>query len=296
MTTSYARLTEAQLRELLAQKESPTLEYKREWYKIAKSYDQDTRERQSGELIKDILSLANGNADFAGETAYLIVGADEAGSDGNLRLYDIRDTLPLQKELQQKFKESCNPPLGHLYLDSHQIDGHQLYVIVIPPSPHLYEINREIKAEHRTFPEYTVFVRHGERVDIASTRERITLMQIKQGRFRDSRNAPSWLVGALTGALTGGSLGYGVGDKLNPDVTNLSQQQQKILGGIVGAGLNAFLGGMIGVITTFAKRNVIDWPRKPIWDKTLSWAPYIIGPVVVKLWNDLGKSRKAKSS
>ena len=56
---------------LLAREEGSTLEFKRKPYAI---YVEDAREkeRQRGEMIKDLLALANGNAITAGDTVYLI--------------------------------------------------------------------------------------------------------------------------------------------------------------------------------------------------------------------------------
>lgn len=66
-----------QLRALLSKPEAATLDFKREFYKL-NDPDQLTKEKQRGEFTKDILALANGNAANAGETAYLIIGADDA--------------------------------------------------------------------------------------------------------------------------------------------------------------------------------------------------------------------------
>lgn len=40
-------------------------------------HDGNIKKRQRHELIKDILALVNGNANVAGETVYLIIGADD---------------------------------------------------------------------------------------------------------------------------------------------------------------------------------------------------------------------------
>lgn len=284
MTNSYARLTETELRDLLLDKESPTLEFKSEWYKIDKSYPQDTREFETGELIKDVLSLANRNADFAGDTAYLIIGvADLPGPDGNPQLRHVANHLPSQKELQQKFKDVCNPPLGHLYLDAYQIDGYQLYVIVIPPSPHLYETSGVLKTVRGTFPKYTVFVRHGEHVDIASTRERITLLEVKRGRFRNSRNAPAWVVGATSGAFIGGLLLSNMGDSVAVNST-LSRQQKKQIGALTGAGAGGLMGWMISQVINYTKEISLDWQRMPWPIRVLAATPFVVGMVV---WRNL---------
>ena len=64
------------LAQLLLKPEGPSLEFKREFYK---NYSEkgEAGKRQRGEFIKDILSLANGDASTAGDTAYLIFGAGD---------------------------------------------------------------------------------------------------------------------------------------------------------------------------------------------------------------------------
>ena len=53
-----------ELSELLEGGEQPTTDYKSKWYDIA-STNSDTKERQRGEMIKDIVALANGNVTSA---------------------------------------------------------------------------------------------------------------------------------------------------------------------------------------------------------------------------------------
>ena len=56
----------------LSQDESPTLEFKQEWYT---DEDKSQAKLKKNEMVRDILSLANGNASTAGQDAYLILGA-----------------------------------------------------------------------------------------------------------------------------------------------------------------------------------------------------------------------------
>lgn len=61
---------------LLTQPESAILEFKRRPYNLD-SDNAETKKRQRDELIKDILSLANGSPTTVGDKAYLIIGADD---------------------------------------------------------------------------------------------------------------------------------------------------------------------------------------------------------------------------
>jgi predicted HTH transcriptional regulator len=130
--------------QLLTQPEGPTLDFKQEWYHLSHS-SHDVRRFQRDELVKDIIALANGSATTAGETAYLIIGADDAiGPNGRRELYDVSDPLPSRRELLDKINSACAPALEDLRCEAMEIAGKRLLVIAIPPSPHLHETTREL--------------------------------------------------------------------------------------------------------------------------------------------------------
>src|SRR3989337_2674768 len=82
-----------QIRQLLQQREPEDLklDLKRELYGIYHP-DSSIRDMQWGELIKDVLSLANGNVGTAGKPGYLVIGvADELNQHGNRDLYEVGD-------------------------------------------------------------------------------------------------------------------------------------------------------------------------------------------------------------
>jgi hypothetical protein len=82
-------LNSEKLKQLLRQNEGATLEFKREWYRLDDA-DGEAKKRQKDELIKDVLSLVNGNASVAGEEAHLVIGADdELNADGIRELHDV---------------------------------------------------------------------------------------------------------------------------------------------------------------------------------------------------------------
>jgi len=64
-------MTDSFLAQLLLQKESATLEFKRQIYDLDSS-SLEGRKRSKNEMVKDILSLANNNVSSAGEMAYLL--------------------------------------------------------------------------------------------------------------------------------------------------------------------------------------------------------------------------------
>lgn len=61
---------------LLEKEESPTLEFKRQWYWNDSTLPNEMGDKW-GELIKDLISLANGYINKAGEYRYLIIGFSE---------------------------------------------------------------------------------------------------------------------------------------------------------------------------------------------------------------------------
>lgn len=156
-------MNEAELRTLINQPENPKLEFKREFYQIHHK-DQQVRKQQWGELIKDILALANGNVGFAGKAGYLVIGVDEQRN-----LYNCTYTPINKQQILQKVNNYCHPPLPDLQVESVSIDGKKLIVIIIPPTPHLHETTQEIQTSNkRVFPAHITFVREGDSIVTAS--------------------------------------------------------------------------------------------------------------------------------
>lgn len=62
-------MKEAELRDQLKQPESQKLEFKREFYQIDHA-DQQVRKQRWGELIKDILTLANGSVGYTSKLLF----------------------------------------------------------------------------------------------------------------------------------------------------------------------------------------------------------------------------------
>lgn len=156
-------MNEAELRTLLNQPENPKLEFKREFYQIHHK-DQQVRRQQWGELIKDLLALANGNVGFAGKAGYLVIGVDE-----QRHLYDCTDISINKQQILQKVNNYCQPHLPDLQIESIFIGGKNIIVIIIPPTPHLHETTQDIQTSNkRVFPAYTVFVREGDSIITAS--------------------------------------------------------------------------------------------------------------------------------
>lgn len=171
------------LRKLIKQREGLKLDFKREMYHF-NHQNKDVRERQRGEFVKDILALTNGNAGTSGETAYLIIGADDKlKADGTRELFDIGEIKLDDKQLIDKLNKFCDPPFADIRCETILLDGKKLFVISVPPSPYLYETTQVLETVGRTFWERTVFVRRNETIGIASGKEREFISAEKKERF-----------------------------------------------------------------------------------------------------------------
>ena len=247
-----------QLRKLLGQDESATLEFKSEPYRIDHK-DDKTKARQRDELIKDILALANGNSIIAGDTAYLIIGADDKKVDGGIRpIHDIGENILTARRILDIVNPACTPKLEDLDSEIVELDNKRLNVITINPNPHLFETTRRLEPSTTkgAFSEYVVFVRHNESIHVASGKERDAIAKLKRVRFNEARNPPP----EPFGAIVGGTIG----------ALTLRAAAEKIIGkkeGARAAGTIAgiLFGGSTGFMMGYTYRNIyenrITWNR-----------------------------------
>ena len=243
---------------LLSKEEGPTLDFKRKPYLIY-AEDKMVKDKQRGELIKDILALANGNSIVAGDTAYLVIGADDKKrEDGTRTLFDIGDHRLTPRNILDIVNPACEPSLEDVFCDEVEIEGKRLLVITINPTPYLHETTRRLETSDSFFSEHTVFVRHNEGTGIASAKERETISQIKRFRFGEKRNPPGVPFGSLLGGTVGGIMGYTAskGSKLNNQIPGEAF-------GIVGS----LLGIVLGSTSASVYRNYYEirsyWHRYP---------------------------------
>jgi hypothetical protein len=258
-------MDEVRLRSLLTQQEGANLEFKQEFYKLRARTDEG-RKREQAELIKDILALANGNANVAGETSYLIVGVgDTRNSDGSREIYGVGGVTLKANELLQMVNGACEPPIEDLECDIIPIDGKNLLVITIPPSPHLHETTADLVTPKRTFTERTVLIRRNESVEVASARDRAAIQTLKTLRLDERKNMPPVLGGMVTGAVVGRLLGEALASQSND---KLQRRVYNALGIIVGG----VLGGLVGN----SWRGFLLM-RKTIQRTPAHWRPVVLG-------------------
>lgn len=254
------------LLQLLVRSETLNLEFKQEFYKLDDD-NQNVARASKHELVRDILALANGNALTAGETAFLIIGAsNNRNSSGKRELFDIDPALIDEKRILDIVNSFCEPSLAVLHSSIVEIDGKRLAVIIIPPSIHLHETTTELitkdeNGKSKVYREYTVFVRHSDKVEIASAKERATILELK--RIRESE-VNLLLFGAGIGSIIGGFSLAPMGEKL-------SGKKEGLIGGAIAGSL---LGGVLGGAMGGAYRDLQDiranWHKTPTSGKVLA--------------------------
>jgi hypothetical protein len=239
----FCSMDARKLQKLLCQNEGASLEFKREFYKIYEG-DPEARKRQKHEFIKDILSLANGNESVAGETAYLIIGADNRLNDmGGRDLYDTSSSkLPDPIAILGMVNAFCEPPLAEVQCSTIEIEGKQIFIIVIPPSPHLHELVKKLETPSQVFSEYATLVRHNESVELASAKQRSAILSLKHIRLSEMENPPD-LVGGMIG-FTLGFIAGGISPFPLTENKDFNSEISPYVGGVIGA----LLGQAIGML------------------------------------------------
>ena len=170
------------LRQKISQTESAKLGFKIKLHEIFESANKD---QQWAELVKDILALANGNFGTATDTGYLIVGAaNERNSDGTRNLRDVVEKLPTKRQILDKVTSYCHPPSLRIQCDKILLDGKNLFVVSIFPSPYLYSLTKPLKTPKTEYSCHAVLLRRhdGEGTYTASSEEQEAIRQEKQGQ------------------------------------------------------------------------------------------------------------------
>ncbi|MEG5160424.1 tetratricopeptide repeat protein [Microcoleus sp. AT3-A2] len=174
-----------QLRQLISQPEGLKLDFKRELHKLKHS-DKDYA-KQRDEFIRDILSLTNGNVNTAEQKGYLIIGVgDELRPDGTRDLFDVSTPL-IPKQILQRVNPACEPPIPDVHCETVEIDGKNIFVVSIPPSPHLHRTIRDLTTPSKTYSAGTVFIRRNEEIFPATPEECDVILRDKERVFAKPR-------------------------------------------------------------------------------------------------------------
>jgi len=176
---------------LLNKEESPTLEFKRQWY-----WDDSTPNGEMsdkwGELLKDLISLANGYINKVGEHRYLVFGYSEDEKktyslDLN-KIKQLKNLMNFKKVLLQKIERCTKPALLDINIETITVDSHVLLIFEIPSPTSLIELRRELKTKTRHLDEGVVLVRKGQKTDEirTATPDEIESLKSEFAKYRDS--------------------------------------------------------------------------------------------------------------
>jgi len=178
-------MDEQTLKRIIQQPEGLKLDFKQEFYHLDLT-DREARNRQWDELIKDVLALANGNVNIAGETGYIIFGvADKAKEDGTREVFDVGTIKVTRQQILDKVNSCSNPPLPDIECDLLLLDTQRVFVVSILPTPYIHETTKRlITSKGQSFPEHTVFIRRGEGTHMASMAEIQSISAEKQRSVR----------------------------------------------------------------------------------------------------------------
>lgn len=272
-------ITPEKVERLLQEQESVSLEFKQMMYQIYCGKEQGEAIHK-GELIKDVLSLANRNVAYIGKTSYLIIGAsNDQDENGHREIFNITDRVPSKKDLIQLVNAYCEPPVENLESDTVVIEEKQLWVVAIPPTAHLHETTKGImteknqdstseiselidkKTERPWYSARTAFIRQGEHVRVATMRERVAIEKAKVAYINQRRGLKPTLLGIILGTMIGSPLAVSVAKLtgLNPTIMF-----------VFGMVFFGFFGGMIGnfiddIVQTSMSFGEFSITKKILW-------------------------------
>jgi hypothetical protein len=176
---------------LLKKEESPTLEFKRQWYWNDSTPSEDMADKW-GELLKDLISLANGYINKVGEYRYLIFGfSEEEKKTYRLELDEVKQLKNLKnfkKSLLQKMERYTRPAFLDINIKTVSIDSNVLLVFEIPSPINLIELKSELKTKTRHLDEGAVLVRKGQKTDEirTATPDEIENLKSEFTKYRES--------------------------------------------------------------------------------------------------------------
>ncbi|MBE9033389.1 ATP-binding protein [filamentous cyanobacterium LEGE 11480] len=170
--------------------ESAKLEFKVEFYKVNQIKPENQEDRKSwekarqlqwGELVKDIISLANGNIGYFGEPGYLAIGiSNKKNSQGTRDVRNIDEKeIATRKEILERVNSYCSPSIPNIDIKEYSIKGKRIYVIHIPPTYQMHRLSKALKTPKREFSIHAVLIRfgNGEKIYEASDEEKEILLK-----------------------------------------------------------------------------------------------------------------------
>ena len=139
-----------EITELIKQKESPKLDFKREWY---------SKEKLKTELIKDIIALTNGNIHTIGQPSYLIIGIKESENGNEVCGVELEISVDdIKKQLLQNLQNYATPAIQDIDMEEFELESKNVFVITIPFHPYLVILKQKL----RQYEKDTLLYRAGE--------------------------------------------------------------------------------------------------------------------------------------
>ncbi|WP_318458579.1 NACHT domain-containing protein [Photobacterium leiognathi] len=176
---------------LLEKEESPILEFKREWYWNDKTPKNEMANKW-GELIKDLISLANGYINKVGEHRYLIFGfCEEEKKKYDLNIKNIKvlnNLVRFKKDLKVKMENYTKPSFIDFNVELISLDSKDLLIFEIPSPTNLVELKNELQTKTRSLDSGTVLVRKGQKSDEirVATPAEIDSLNKEFSKYKDS--------------------------------------------------------------------------------------------------------------
>ncbi|WP_201542110.1 hypothetical protein [Psychrobacter faecalis] len=174
---------------ILAKEESPILEFKRQWYWDDSTSSEDMADKW-GELLKDMISLANAYHTYVGQNRYLVFGFCEIEKQQyNIDFSNIKQLKNIdsfKKGLIQKLEKYTRPAFIDFSIDKIHYNGSDLLVFRIPSPVFITETKKELQTKTRTLDEGAVLVRKGQKSDEIRTANisEIEELSLEFGEYR----------------------------------------------------------------------------------------------------------------
>ncbi len=157
-------MTKEELEKLIKKDENPKLDFKQEWY-WNKNTPKKQKQEQQGELVRDLIALANGSPAFVGETAYLIIGV----IDNSREFYSFdRSVIEPFDKFKQQLVDLVNNYAQPKIIDLDMNLTEKVLIISIKPQESIIHIFKDLQVKNRTIDGGTTFFRVGESNSVAS--------------------------------------------------------------------------------------------------------------------------------
>jgi len=151
-------MTERELLDLIQKKESPKLDFKRDY----------EEKKENADYIADIVSIANGNIDNIGEIGYLIFGIKEHQLSKN-EIYGVgtqKNCQEIQRHIAEKLNNHVSPHIMNIEVKDFYFDEKRVIVIKIPFQNSPLILKKDIK--NTRYKVFNFLFRIGDGIQVVS--------------------------------------------------------------------------------------------------------------------------------